>query len=432
VRIEVERVFGVKDRSNALSEMDQKGNKSRKMNDNAPMDNLSPAFLTISAENAFVYRAASGYQRNEIHKLGKHYIDKIGYEEVGKFKWKRLSKDKQYDIVYDAVNDVTQYEERLASSNFDKFLKVLEVFIGGNKTQAKILEKQLTVELNKLNPEAGFTTRLESIFNRCSALGKPTAYLKDTFWKLYDEFSMETCDNFESSYSKLHLLYGPMKELEVYALGLNLKLLTKNDDEEEGKKDVLVAIKKLVIRQYEIVIKAMSKGTPKPWKEDPWVFGNCYDGYTNRAQWKKKTEFGSNFTIQTWTNGNTAHPEKDQYFSHWKWDDNTNVWRSKFTDSTMNGSKDVNPLVKDESWELSARDWNNIISMLLIMKYDGRFGMDFGKEISDIEWYSRFLDPCNNVCRVTVPLNGPSNPEHWGHLVWRYLNFVGKEGARGN
>ena len=71
---EVERIFAVDDRSKALQAII--GGEAKHQ------AHLSPAFLPISFENAFLYRTASGLPIEELKRLDKVYIDKIGHEEV--------------------------------------------------------------------------------------------------------------------------------------------------------------------------------------------------------------------------------------------------------------------------------------------------------------------------------------------------------------
>ena len=256
--------------------------------------------------------------------------------------------------MYNAVKDSSQYKERLASSNFDKFLRVLEVFIGGSEVQANLIEKQLSIAVMKLAPVAGFVSRMQTISDRSVTLGKSTTYLKDTFWRLYNQYKLTSLEDFELHHSNLHMLYGPMKELELYACNLHLKLLFDKDDAimKSDKEAILSAMNMLVAEQCDIVIK----------KE------------ANRLT----------------TNTNTK-----------------------------------------EAWHLSPRDWSNVISMLLMMKCNPRFCDDFGKEISNLEWCTRvskrFLDPSCTDINIVVPDRGPSDPDHWGHLVWRYLRFSEKQ-----
>ena len=80
-RLEVESVFAVDDREKALQaiidgEMEHQ-------------PHMSPAFLPVSFENAFLYRTVSSLPMGDIKRLGKVYIDKIGHEEVSELlaKW---------------------------------------------------------------------------------------------------------------------------------------------------------------------------------------------------------------------------------------------------------------------------------------------------------------------------------------------------------
>jgi len=382
----------------------------------------SPAFLSLSAHNAFVYRAASGLQKDELHKLGKACIDRIGHEEVGKFEWKRLSNDEQYDVVYNAVNDSSQYKVRLASSNFDKFLRLLEKFIG-SEVQADLIEKQLSIHVKKLGPEKGFATRLLTIFDRCTVLGKSTEYLRDVFWKIYSQYEMSVIESFKENYSNLSLLYGPMKELELYACGLHLKLFlnTKDESWKSDKDAILAAMRSLVVQYFDIVVDKESEATPKALKKDPWH-------YHHEKYSLEQENYDPNVEVPL--RDKNKHPEADQYASHWKWDNGVKMWRSKHSNDTKEGREDVNPLAKGHSWVLSPRDWNNIISMILMMRCNPHFCTKFGKEISNLEWRSRiskrFVDTSDMSSSVTLPSRGPSDQAHWGHLSWRYLRFVGK------
>lgn len=172
VRSRVEYIFDAADRNTALLKM-IKPCRSTNGKTDAPL-NYSPAFLTLSAENACVYRSESTLERNELQKLGKTYIDEIGRQGVGKFQRKRLSKEEQYDVVYSAVKDINQYRERLEFSNFDKILKVLEVFIGSSEVQTKLIEKQLNIEAKKLTAKTGFVSKLEILFDRSVVVGMST------------------------------------------------------------------------------------------------------------------------------------------------------------------------------------------------------------------------------------------------------------------
>jgi hypothetical protein len=110
-------------------------------------------FIPLSAGNAFSYRTASRLSLEEFKKLDMKLIDKLrGRDEVGNFKWKKLSLDAKYDTVYQAVSDTEQYQERLGATNFDKFLSAFSICLGaGDKVQRDLLDKQLTFVLRSVS-----------------------------------------------------------------------------------------------------------------------------------------------------------------------------------------------------------------------------------------------------------------------------------------
>ena len=70
----VENIFGVDDRTKALEAiLGKNGSHSTQ---------LSPAFLPASMQNAFVYKYVSGLHPNDLSRLDKAYLDKIGTQEV--------------------------------------------------------------------------------------------------------------------------------------------------------------------------------------------------------------------------------------------------------------------------------------------------------------------------------------------------------------
>jgi hypothetical protein len=201
-----------------------------KVNDTFKRMKLTPILIHVSAENAFAYRAASRLTRENIHQLNRECLDKIGYEEVGKVKWRRMSKEKKHDLVYEVVNDKTQYDERLALSNFDKFLEAMSSSLGGSENQANLIECQLRVQLKKLKvsfeDEALFGDTLAKVFECSYALGKPTHHLHKKFWTLYSSYEKEAFQRFEQCPTNVRYLHRPIKELQSYAKGLYLKLFT--------------------------------------------------------------------------------------------------------------------------------------------------------------------------------------------------------------
>ena len=239
---------------------------------------LKPTLIHVSAENAFAYRAASMLTRENMHQLNSECLNKIGYEEVGKVQWRPMPNEKKLDHVYKVVSDKTQYDGRLALSNFDKFLEALSSTLGGSENQVKLIEGQLKVQLKKLEvrfeDEALFGDALAKAFECSYALGKPTHHLREKFWTLYSSCEEDAFDKFEECRTNVTYLHRPMKELQSYAKGLHFKSFTllssSEDDVDEGEKNademkIISSMRGLVSRQIKIV----SRNCASSWTAEP-------------------------------------------------------------------------------------------------------------------------------------------------------------------
>jgi len=192
-RKEVERVFCVKDRGEALQTMlKHAANKTI-----APADaQISPVFISTSAIHAFIYQTASLMTMEQFKKFDKQLIEKLGRDEVGKWQWKKLSEDQQYEVAHKAVIDQTQYEERLAATNFDRFLNALAYSVGDSQNQLHLIKKQLQVSLDNLSPVRGIAGELRGIIDRSIIIGEPTNKLKNVFWSKYKIMKKNAFQNF--------------------------------------------------------------------------------------------------------------------------------------------------------------------------------------------------------------------------------------------
>lgn len=146
-----------------------------------------PVFIATSAVHAFFYRAASLLTFDQFRKnFDMDLIDMIGREEVGRFRWKKLSPDQRYEAVYKAVCEDESYKERLEDTNFDTYLTALSFALGGTAVQTKILEKQVDVELESLlGGETVNVGLLRALYDKSMVLNKNLTDIKDTFWSVY-------------------------------------------------------------------------------------------------------------------------------------------------------------------------------------------------------------------------------------------------------
>mmetsp|Transcript_15008 Transcript_15008/g.32341 ORF Transcript_15008/g.32341 Transcript_15008/m.32341 type:complete len:703 (-) Transcript_15008:352-2460(-) len=470
-RNEVEKIFRVDDRTKALEaittgDMNTYGGK------------LSPAFLPASFENAFLYRSASRLQLSELKRLDKVYIDKIGHEEVGKYKWKKLSEEKKYELVHQVVSDPAQYNERLEASNFDTLLDILQFFLGGKKTQEGIIEKQLEVALTKLTVSDGITEQLTAVFDRSAALGKDTSHLEAKFWSLYRPFHQSSFQRFYNDPSRVTDMHAPMKELIAFAQGLQKKLSRDSSGVAEGigKKKIIDAMKDLIRQQINVILEKEAGWVPTELPNNNGASPPSYRAHWtwNGSYWYNSASGRSDYTSKDY------HPE-DTFPDSWVWHDETCKWKSQYSGKEIEGTHDKNPANKPfpplSSWEdMSPRDWSTVASSILILSGRKAFYENFGQEIADLEWMARtgnvnqcFNKPegycftCKTTCgygpqdgghiimqpyaswmkgtyvngvftpddkrkydrvvQIKVPDN-ISDPSHWGHLSWLFCEFI--------
>lgn len=379
---EVEKTFGAPNQKESLSCVLQAAKKKLNRTANEPLQ--SPAFIPISAGNAFLYRAASRLRLEEFKMLDRAILDKIGQEEIGRFRWKRLTVDQQYEEIYKVIKDPSQYQERLAATNFDRFLSTLEYFVGGASVQENLIESQLEVALKKLSPQGNFTDQLEEIHKRSTAIRKPLSNLKRKFWECYFQCHETSFNRFYEDPMEITSMHHPMKELRKYAQGLHQKLHTwggispystekKNDEARiiETMKNVVKQVCRVLLEK-EAVWELPVMDIVDEWEWVPYDW--CW---VNRETGERRSGFQS------------KHPDKDKNLpSHWIFDDRTGTWNNKYTKRIKTGTKENNPGFQSlVGWAgLSPRDWNNAVNSILLMTHNKYFCEHFGKEITDLEW----------------------------------------------
>ena len=462
-RDEVEKVFGVNDRIKALEAI------TSGKTDSHGGDDLSPAFLPASFENAFLYRSASRLQLGELKRLDKLYIDKIGHEEVGKYKWKKMSDEAKYELVHQIVSDPAQYKERLEASNFDTLIDTLQFFLGGKKAQEGIIEKQLEVALTKITVTDGFAENLTAVYDRSIALGKDASHLEGKFWSLFHQCHEHSFNKFCNDPTCIIDMSAPMNELIAFAQGLHKKLTRDGSDavKNQGTKKIVDAMKDLIRQQISVVLEKESGWTPKL---DRVSFSSnrypkCWIYQRGRGRWY------NNQTHQYAYNCQDEHPG-DVFPEAWRWNAVTGKWRSSYSGKEEEGTETQNPANKPipplSSWDgMSPKDWSTVISSILLVVHRRKFSENFGQEIADLEWMARsgsFAMPQNYcfecagmTCGCAKPLlefkkavagiydqgkflpydnkkydravqvkvpESIADPSHWGHLAWLFCEFM--------
>ena len=268
VRCEVEQIFMVDCRTAALHNAIKRSCQDTASPESSSTANtrtsLLPAFVPISAGNAFMYRCARRLGLDDFKKLDSELINKIGQFEVGPRKWKSLTQQQKYVTAYAAVGDESAYKERLAATNFDKLLKVLGVAIGGVATQSQLIGQQLDIAMRSLDSTGNILQQLTFIMDQSKALGQlNTVLLSETFFILYRKQEALAFASYESSMD-LQGLHHAMDQLVCFCEVFNVALHCNPDGSynpkwREGHAEAVQLMKGLVVHQCHVIAMKLHK-----------------------------------------------------------------------------------------------------------------------------------------------------------------------------
>jgi GTPase SAR1 family protein len=164
-RAKVEEIFAVGCRETAL----------RKVLEVTPMfGQVSPAFIPISAGHAFIRQSASLMNLEQFQGFDKELIEKLGRDQIGRRRWNKLSEEEKIQETYEILSDPSEQEEGLKDSNFDKFLAVLEHFVGGEQAQREVIENQIKTSMRALLERwlGGIANHVYSVYQMTKALNR--------------------------------------------------------------------------------------------------------------------------------------------------------------------------------------------------------------------------------------------------------------------
>ena len=381
---------------------------------------------------------------------------------MGKFKWKKLSDEKKYELVHQIVSDPVQYKERLEASNFHKLLAVLQYFLGGKETQEKLIEKQLDVALSKMSIKSDeghlFTDQLIAVFDRSKALGKDTSSLVPKFWALYEDLKAEAFAKLASNPLSVTALDEPMKELIKYAQNLQNKLIQCHPSiaEEENEQKIIASMKDLIKHQVALIIEKAGEWTPQILTLAP---PNRYPEYwawkEHEGRWYN-SKINSSYSNQCFSGPQDTYPA-DLLESSWAYDRASQKWKSKYSNKEVEGAENENPATGPfpglSNWTgMSPKDWSTVVGSILLLSSRKVFCDTFGQEIIDLDWMTQHANFSSNnsleeyrdyeagtyidgvfspnnkvrydrVVQIKVP-ESHSDPSHWGHLAWLFCEYM--------
>lgn len=324
LRKRAQKVFGVADRTEALEQMLTAFRQGQRVNADT---SVFPIFIPISAGNAFAYRAGANCSFEKFQQLDSKLIDTIGCDELGVAKWKPQSKANKYKIAFQAINDATQFQERLATTNFDTFLSALAYTLGGSETQRDLLHQQTKVAVRHLSDGPIIANQLVSVYNTCQILNRYSGHLKAAFWNEFKERSEKAYEIFPTEINVSH--FNPILD-ELIAYSDFVRQAEWNEEEEQK---IVCAVETLVRSLIGSILERESV-----WKIDLTVLARYPNYYEwNGQQWKQQTPPTPQHP--GYYNPPPAHANKASppvgYPWHWKAEENR--WRNVHTSEYVEG-----------------------------------------------------------------------------------------------
>ncbi len=396
----------------------------------------SPAFIHMSAENAFMYRSMSSLTLEDFsNKVEQSNVDMVGKAEFGN-KWRKMTMEQKYKAIHDLANDPEECKDRLVMTNYDKLISLLGYFLGGDENLLYLVGQQVDTDLARLSKEGGFAKQLSLVHDSCKLAGKDTSILLDRFWPLFVDCKSHYMAMLEDNPEAVDKIHIPMQELCAYHDGMLKKISDARSDNgsirSNENKRVMKEMKNMVNDYIKLIESKISR---------QWNFLTFYDPYFKCCD-----------TFQHYTKGNSfsaVHPKPNDFIDCWEWNVGKGMWRNKHTREDKKGFPNVNPAVPSlKGWyNMNEKSRRNILNSVLLMNYERNFCENFGNLILDLLWqrdkdnimkdsdssWQKKCCHCNQAYTksskyhrrafMVVSAGHPSDPKHYGHLIWLFCRF---------
>jgi hypothetical protein len=402
---------------------------------------LVATFVPISAQNAFIYRAASRLSYEEFKKLDKALVDKLGCEEFGKSKWRKLTQDERYLAAHNAVSCQSSCEENLKASNFHVFLDAFQRIVGSGAAQLALIEHQIAVALKKITFERIIAYELKKVYDLRQVLDKcdhpSTAFdYSGYFWETYSIGSQQRVELYQTmmDYKGLQMVMTQLVEYNAFLRGIG-------QDKEDERRKIADAMISLVRTQICTFVKHGMKfenWTKRgsiidqflyDWNEEfgCWELDypqcpQCTLGYTCQQDYHyllhpdanapvesdyrdgtRESSDGEHSDLCFRRFGDKTKPPKDCPH-HWV-RFGSNEWYNVFTKALV--KSEHNPVSGRTTWHtLTPHDLCTISESILLLCYSKTFCVHFGREKAWLEQIVQEYFALVSVFGETTEFNG--------------------------
>jgi hypothetical protein len=354
--------------------------------------------------------------------LDKALIEKIGRDEVGKSKWRKLSAEEKCRAAYAAVSSESACEESLRATNFPTFLDAVNNAVGGPTVQLALINQQLRVSLKSLSSAASIAQELQKVHDVDQALGQPPKPYSQYFWGAYTQCRKAHVAAYKTSFDPKRL-HAAMSQLVEYAAFV--KAIGDSPNEQAKIVDSMATLVRSQISivlqngktmddridggykllyDWDEVAKCWRLDVPKclECKEETICRNECHVMLHPNADTLAESDWAQSPLQQRaykysvccgWMNQKTGEhvagikyddvtkPPRDNPH-HWVLSDGR--WHNRFTKEIVDG--DHNPASGKVTWSnLTPRDMYTISQSILLLSYSRSFCESFGAEKSSLE-----------------------------------------------
>jgi hypothetical protein len=415
-------------------------------------------FIALSSDYAYAYRAASGLTWDHFRLLDMALIDKIGIDVVGRFKWREMDSSAKCKAAFDVVTNETIFTKNVDATNFPNFLLALNQRVGGSEVQLDIIQKQLSVALKRVTI-LNVTTVDEicKIIKMSECIGLVDMQFHNHFWDVYKGYMEKSIENYKCSMD--HRVFG-VAIMQLAQYDSLLRQVGAAESERRKVVDEMVCLVRVQIK--ELLKYADLWPTGFSLEESQIDYHNIY--YDNDEQnWCPVSICLIHHPIFREFPHIANDPKQNSFFDnahHWECV-SSGSWRNTYSLDIINSIN--NPVSTKEVWYgLSLLDFKIAFDSILVLLYHKAFCLNFGRERIRMEAIvnkynnmkdsfekkgdatSRTMFDCvagtydedgefvpNNVDKynVFVHFKMPehlSDPSHWGHLAWKFCEFMEK------
>jgi GTP-binding protein EngB required for normal cell division len=437
-RLEIEKIFGVPDREQALRLVQEQMNGGKTGLPFRFGFRRSPLFIPVSAVTAYIQLSASRMSFNRFQTFDIELIEKLGRDTIGRIRWNKLSQEEKIQEAYKIVTNPEVFEDVFNDSNFGTFLDVLEYFIGGSENQVKLIEHQLET-LCKISESATFEDgtlcqQLRKLYEQSKELDrvcggtitKISALLNRIFWKQFQKNKSKAFETFQSEwpkYTHVRLLARPMEDLIAY-----YELASFAGWQQEKEQSILIM--KTFVNEYLVFllnehIDATARQFPTTNNSSisPFIIDTprTNEESLNPYEWSLIFEsvlLGSRNEFFAKTFGFLEIQLKSRSANYQDWVKKkfvSNFRCPKCNEHLLTYYEHTEHVVCHTcdvpQFQFTVSKWNSSNYLHLSVGSDG-----------EVRFQNPFHLISSNILRFTIPSN-LSDPDHFGHLPWLFCEF---------